>query len=319
MSDTPEKEDTSRPPSGHHAPIPTIEEPKPKEVAVIPTGSEALRVGDRQARQQSKPHNPLQAVLGVFAPNRVVSVQTLWLIAAVEIVITLIVWFNSPFKVLPRPDEVLRVIPKLWFQDRIGPELATSFGLNLEALGWSSLISLSLAYLSVIPVFRPLVTAISKGRFLSIAGISLIFTLMFVGHQLKVALMVLAVTVFYVTSMAAVVAAVPKAAFDHARTLRMSEWRVVWEVVILGTADQAFEVLRQNAAIGWMMLTMIEGIVRSEGGIGAALLSQNKYLHLPEVFAIQLVILIVGLVQDYAIGLFRQIVCPYADLTLERK
>ena len=91
------------------------------------------------------------------------------------------------------------------------------------------------------------------------------------------------------------------------------------EVVILGTADKAFEVLRQNAAIGWMMLTMVEGIVRSEGGIGAMLLAQQKYFRIADVFAIQLVILIVGLLQDYAIGALRRLACPYADITLERK
>ncbi len=146
------------------------------------------------------------------------------------------------------------------------------------------------------------------------------FTLMFAGGAaLKTSLLVFAVTVFYVTSMAAVIAAIPKGNFDYARTLRMSEWQIVWEVVILGTADKAFEVLRQNAAIGWMMLTMVEGISRSEGGVGAVLLNQTKYLRLPEVFAIQIVILIVGLFQDYAIGAARRLVCPYADLTLERK
>ena len=82
----------------------------------------------------------------------------------------------------------------------------------------------------------------------------------------------------------------------------MGEWRVVWEVVVRGTADKALEVLRQNAAIGWMMLTMVEGISRSEGGVGAMLLNQNKHFHLAEVFAIQLLILLVGVLQDYGLG-----------------
>jgi len=125
--------------------------------------------------------------------------------------------------------------------------------------------------------------------------------------------------VFFVTSMAAIVAEIPKDRFDHARTLRMSEWRVVWEVVILGTADQAIEVLRQNAAIGWMMLTMVEGISRAEGGIGAMLLNQNKHFRLAEVFAIQLVILTVGLGQDYGIGILKRMICPYSEIRLERK
>jgi NitT/TauT family transport system permease protein len=99
----------------------------------------------------------------------------------------------------------------------------------------------------------------------------------------------------------------------------MSEWEVVWDVVVLGTMDQAIEVLRQNAAIGWMMLTMVEGISRSEGGVGAMLLNQNKHFHLAEVFAIQILILLVGLLLDYAIGVFKNAVCPWAVLTLERK
>jgi NitT/TauT family transport system permease protein len=37
------------------------------------------------------------------------------------------------------------------------------------------------------------------------------------------------------------------------------------------------------------------------------------------VYAIQLLILLVGLTQDYGIGVVRRIFCPYADLTLERK
>ncbi len=88
---------------------------------------------------------------------------------------------------------------------------------------------------------------------------------------------------------------------------------------LLGTADKAFEVLRQNAAMGWMMLTMVEGISRSEGGVGAMLLNQNKHFHLAEVFAIQFLILFVGLAQDYAIGFLKRVVCPYAELSLERR
>ena len=69
--------------------------------------------------------------------------------------------------------------------------------------------------------------------------------------------------------------------FDHARSLRFSDWRVVWEVVVLGTADKAFEILRQNAAIGWMMLTMVEGISRSEGGMQLGSLFQLRTVAQP--------------------------------------
>jgi NitT/TauT family transport system permease protein len=259
-------------------------------------------------------------LLSAFLPNRVVSPMAIRLLVAGEIAIALGIWINSPFKVLPQPGEVLRAFRSLWLQQGLGRELFTSIGMNLEALGWTALLSLGLSYLTVLPAFRPIILAVSKGRFLGLIGLTFIFTLMIGGGRpLKVALLVFGMTVFFVTSMASVVAEIPREKFDHARTLRMSEGKVVWEVVILGSADQAFEVFRQNAAIGWMMLTMVEGISRSEGGVGAMLLNQNKHFHLAEVFAIQFLILFVGLAQDYGIGFLKRLVCPYAELSLERR
>ena len=253
-------------------------------------------------------------------PNRVVSRATIQLIAVVWAVLALLVWWRSPFRVLPQPGEVFRALGDLWAHQGLGRELGTSVGLNLEALGITLAISLVLSYGTVLPALRPLVAAISKGRFLGLIGLTLVFTLVVGGgHPLKVSLLVFGMTVFFVTSMAEEVAQVPRARFDHARTLRMSEWQVVWEVVVHGTADRAIEVFRQNAAIGWMMLTMVEGISRSEGGVGAMLLNQNKHFHLAQVFAIQILILVVGLVQDYAIGVVKRFLLPHADLGRERR
>jgi NitT/TauT family transport system permease protein len=68
-----------------------------------------------------------------------------------------------------------------------------------------------------------------------------------------------------------------------------------------------------------MMLTMVEGIVRSEGGIGKLLLDERKHFSYEKVFAINIVMLVLGLAQDYIIGFIRNIVSPYANLSLERR
>ncbi len=276
-------------------------------------GNAAMRVGNYKPTRDFSP-------LDIFKPNRLIPKPVLWGMALVELFLALALWSISPYKVLPQPGEVLTALGNLWMHFGLGQELAASFLLNLKALLWASLLSLGLAYLTVLPVFRPIVAAISKGRFLSLVGFSFIFTLTLRdGRAVQLALLTYAITVFYLTGMASVIAAIPKSEFDHARTLRMSEWRVVWEIVILGTADKAFEVLRQNAAMGWMMLSLVEGIVRSGGGIGNMLINEQKYLRMQEVFAIQLVFLLVGLLQDYGINFLRFLVCPYAHLTLERK
>lgn len=293
---------------------------RPPAQAAPPKPSAPLGPGAKAKPVEPKPTRRPSGLLATIMPNQVVSANTMRLLIVGETALALLVWLNSPFKVLPRPDEVGRALQSLWMEQGLGPELWVSFKLNVEALVWTAFLSLVLSYLTVLPMFRPLVAALSKGRFVSLAGFTLLFTLMVGGgHVLKLSLLVFAMTVFFVTSMASVVATVPRSALDYARTLRMGEWRVVWEVVVLGTADTALEVLRQNAAIGWMMLTMVEGIVRSEGGVGAMLLGESKHFRLAEVFAIQLLILCVGLVQDYALGALRRLLCPYADLTRERQ
>jgi len=254
----------------------------------------------------------------VFSPNRILSKNTIRLLIVVQVVMAFLLWAFSPFVLLPKPTEVLSSLGDLWRQG-LGAELITSFYLNIQAIVLSTIFSLLLAYATVMPFFRPIVALLSKLRFLSLVGLTFFFTLLAKsGHELKLSLLVFSVSVFFVTGMADVINCIPKEKFDLARTLRMGEWRVVWEVIVLGQIDKVFDVLRQNAAIGWMMLTMVEGIVRSEGGVGTILLDQNHHFRLSAVFAIQLTILLLGLLQDYGIGLTKKMLCPYAALTLER-
>ena len=253
----------------------------------------------------------LHDVLSAFSPNRVISRAAFRFIIVFQIAVLLLVWATSTYVFLPKPMDVWRAFVDLWNNEGLGQELIVSFLLNVQAMAWATVISLGLAYLTVVPVFQPIAHAVSKGRFLGMVGLTFFFTIIFAsGHRLKVSLLVFGVAVFFVTSMIDVVAQVPKEKFDLARTLRMGEWRVVWEVIVLGRADAAFDAMRQNAAMGWMMLTMVEGISRSEGGIGALLLNQNKHFRLEAVFAIQIAILLIGLFQDYALGLAKKFLFP---------
>ena len=205
----------------------------------------------------------MNQAIDVLAPNRVISKQTVRWLVGFQLLVLFFIWILSPTVFLPKPVEVFHALNEMWMEG-LGGELITSFFLNLQAIALSTLLSLLLAYLTVIPFFRPIVALLSKLRFLSMVGLTFFFTLMATsGHELKLYLLVFSVSVFFVTGMAEVVAAIPKEKFDLARTLRMGEWRVVYEVVVLGQADKAFETLRQNAAMGWMMLTMVDGTCRS--------------------------------------------------------
>ncbi len=248
----------------------------------------------------------------LFAPNGALSPSTWKVMVASQIALALVVWMAIPMPLLPKPHEIAAAWMKL-LGEGLMADLLVSFQTTLEAILITAAISLALVYLAVMPIARPFVLLVSKFRFNGLVGLTLFFTMLTSGgHQLKLALLVFGMTVWFVTSMAASIAEITETELNHARSLGMSEWRVVWEVIVLGKADEALEVTRQNAAIGWMMLSMVEGIVRSEGGVGAMLLSQSKYLHLDAVFAIQITILVVGIGIDYALGWLKRILCPYS-------
>lgn len=254
-----------------------------------------------------------------FTPNAVVSPMTARILVTATILVLFAGWWVQPVKLLPNPLEVVKAIPPLWFTFGGGQELIKSFLLNLEALAWTTVISLALSYLTVIAAFQPIIEIISKLRFASMVGLTLIFMVLTNdGHQLKLWMLVFGETVFFVTTMASNVKNVLPAKQDHARTLRMGEWHVVWEVTILGHRHEAIETLRQVAAIGWVMLTMVEGVVRSEGGIGAIMLNMDRQMKVDMVFAIQLLILSIGLFTDLTIGFLNTQLAPYAKLKQKR-
>lgn len=254
----------------------------------------------------------LQQMTNALRPNRRISRSVQLGYAVASAAVFGVAWSLSS-GALPSPAGVAAALARLWTAQGLFDELVTSVVLNAQAIAWTTAIALGLAYATVVPAVRPIATAISKLRFSGLVGWAFVFTLWARdGHQLKLWMLVFGMAPFFVTAMAAAVAELPRERFDHARALGMTEWRTVREVVIRGTLDQALEALRQNAAMGWMALTMVEGLVRSEGGVGALMLNENKHLDLDAVFALIVVVLIVGIAQDAALAWLRRTVCPYA-------
>jgi NitT/TauT family transport system permease protein len=143
----------------------------------------------------------LHDLLGAFSPNRVISKAALRFIIVFQIAVLLLVWATSTYVFLPKPMDVWRAFVDLWNNEGLGQELIVSFLLNVQAMAWATVISLGLAYLTVVPVFQPIAHAVSKGRFLGMVGLTFFFTVIFAsGHRLKVSLLVFGVAVFFVTS-----------------------------------------------------------------------------------------------------------------------
>lgn len=262
----------------------------------------------------------MQAFSDLFSPNKALRGRTLLLLCLAQGALVLLFWSLSGSAIFPTPAAIGRAWVSLFREGGFVTEALTSTILAFQSVALTFLLSLLFSYASVLPFFRPAVQAASKLRFLSLVGLSFLFTMVFSGgHQLKVSLLVFGMSVFFITSMVEVIQSVPRSDLNHARTMGMNEWQVVWEVIVLGKMDQAFEILRQNFAIAWMMLTMVEGISRAEGGIGTMLLNQNKHFHLDAVFAIQFTVIAIGILMDYGFGVLRRFLFPFAALGKEAR
>lgn len=234
----------------------------------------------------------------------------------VQVVIAFTLWSLHSTKVLPSPAEISLAWIKLFNEQGLLQELWASVKVLLLSLLISTGIGLLIAAASTAPIFLPLARFTSLLRFLGFAGLSYLFMLLTSdGYELKLALLTFGTSVMMVTALMAEVQAIPQDAIDHCKTLGMRNWRITYELVLLGKADTLLDLVRQNAAIGWTLLTMVEGLTRSEGGIGALLLNQNRYFQLSGVFAIQISILFYGVVQDYLLAQLRQMLCPYVNYT----
>jgi NitT/TauT family transport system permease protein len=257
-------------------------------------------------------------LLSLFLPNRNLTRSQLRLVGMLWLGLLLSAWALTSSRVLPTPGEVARALPRLVTEQALASHLASSLWSNLAALAWAAGLGALLSYASVIPALRPLTELSSKLRFLGFSGVGVAFTLWLQGgHALKVALVAFGMAGFFVASLHDEVRAIPVERYDYARSLGMSEWRVVWEVVVLGSLDRTLDVVRQNAAMGWMLLTGVETLVRSEGGIGVLLANGSKHFQLANVAAIQIVIFAIALLQDYALAGLKRLACPYASLKSE--
>ena len=152
----------------------------------------------------------LAKIKALFFPNAKITGSNYAIMVAFQIIAALAFWMFSKSELLPNPLEIINAVSRLASTDGLIQELMTSTFLSLQAMLIAIVISLIISYATVLPFFRPLGFLVSKGRFLTLVGLSFVFTLMTSnGHQLKVSLLVFGITVFFVTSMINVIHSIP--------------------------------------------------------------------------------------------------------------
>jgi len=225
-------------------------------------------------------------------------------------------WLLNPIKALPTPPEVFDALRKAWSEPGAAGLVYNTYvtlKLNVVGLLYSSLISIIIAYLSVVPLFQPFNKMIQWLRYIPIVGFNLVFlTLFAIGWPMKVAMLTTGMSFFLVTSMTGVIASIPRMKYELAKVLGYNDWQVFYSVVVRPTMPQMIDMIAQNAAIGWVMITAIETYNRTEGGIGAQIFSYSSTNNLPAVYGYLILIGVIAVAEDWMFALSKRIFFPYS-------
>lgn len=260
-----------------------------------------------------------ETVKNVFLPLSSISKQAVLFLVLAEAIVALLAWHFTGNGLIPSPFRVMDALLKLLSNAEFYDELFKSIGLSFKGMGISLVVAVLISYLSLVPFFNPIAKFVIKCRYLTLTGLIFLFTLLTQdGGQLRISLLLFGIVPFFVTSLMSIIDTINVQEYDLCKTLRMNNWQTLWEVVIVGRLDQVIEVMRQNFAISWMMITMVEGYSMSEGGLGTMLIKSNKYLDLSTVFAILVVIFLIGIFFDFTLGQLRFWLFPYTKLQLRK-
>lgn len=262
----------------------------------------------------------METIKRLFRPLTQVKGRTSMMIILIEVALALGLWqFLGGNGLIPSPLRIIGASVRILTSDSFGENLFSSLSLTFSGMGLSIVLALAVSYLSLIPMFAPAARFVVKCRYLTLTGLIFLFTLLtHDGHQLKLSLLIFGIVPFFVTSLLSIIESINVQEYDLCRTLRMNNWQTMVEVVIIGRLDQVVEVMRQNFAIAWMMITMVEGLSMSEGGLGTLLIKSNKYIDLSTVFGVLLIIFSMGILFDLLLKNLRHWLFPYTKIEIRR-
>jgi ABC-type nitrate/sulfonate/bicarbonate transport system permease component len=262
----------------------------------------------------------MEVLKKLFVPLTTITTKSFSILVILNVLIALVLWnFFAAGGLIPTPGKIADSIARILASGNFYDNLFISLELTLKGMGFSIIIALIICYLSLIPMFNPLARFVIKCRYLTLTGLIFLFTLLTSnGHNLKLSLLIFGIVPFFVTSLLSIIDSINVQEYELCKTLRMNNWQTLYEVVIVGRMDTVLDVMRQNFAIAWMMITMVEGLNMSEGGLGTMLIKSNKYIDLGTVFAILVIIFTIGVCFDYLLRQLRLWFFPYTKLQLRK-
>jgi NitT/TauT family transport system permease protein len=270
---------------------------------------------DRSATRSGLPRRPARPVGGGLWSIRA-AIPTPWRrgLVAASIALPLVAWTVLsasgvvPGRFLPSP---LAVGSALWEMTRSG-QLVDDALISLQRVG----IGFGLAVLVSVPL-GVLIGGFRAGQALcepvvgllrympASAFIPLLIIWLGLGEPSKIALLLIGVVFFNTLMTADAVRLVPMDVIQVAYTLGARRGEVLRKVVLPHALPGMIDAMRVNAAAAWNFVVVAE-LIASTSGLGYRIVRSQRFLETDKIFAVLIVIGLIGLTIDVGLRLLRQ-------------
>jgi ABC-type nitrate/sulfonate/bicarbonate transport system permease component len=205
-----------------------------------------------------------------------------------------------PAVILPSPTEVLGAFPVLHFEEA----LVRSAGWSIYRVTMGFLLAAAVAiplgllmgtFPPVKHFFSPILEPL---RFLPISALVPLTIVWFgIEETQKITFLFMGTVVYLLPLVVEAVEKVDEVYLQTATTLGASRWQIVSLVLVPASLPSIGEALRVMNGIGWTYVILAE-VINAPYGLGALITVAGKRSHVDQIFALVLVILVIGVLSD---------------------
>lgn len=245
-----------------------------------------------------------------------------WILQLAGILLILLLWYaitagESPLvrpALLPSPAAVLNVYPELITENDLFSNLAKSISLNLAGYIEAIVIAIPIGFvIGLIPLFQGLFQRpIDAFRYVPLTAVTGLFIVWF-GLQtwMKVHFLAFGILIYLLPVVVQRIMEVKDVYIKMVYTLGANKWQTVRSVYIPSVLSRLSDDIRVLTAISWTYIIVAESL-GNEGGVGGLIWRSGLRLgRVDKVFAILLLIILVGIVQDKWLASLDKALFPY--------
>lgn len=206
-----------------------------------------------------------------------------------------------PPTILPSPLKVAAAVPEMFLKNNLFRHLGYSLLLNF--LGYLEAVMIAVPLGFLIGLYAPpravserLLTAM---RFLPLTAVMPIMILWFgISHGMKVHFLALGILVYLLPVIVQRIDEVSPVYMDMAKTLGARDWQKIRTITMPYVFSRVSDDIRVLVAISWTYIVIAEAVNLDEGGLGAMIARSDRQSRPDKTFALVIIILVVGFIQD---------------------